>query len=379
MNTSLFGIVIKRDLSCFDLDLQPEQRKQHFLSKELILESLKAIYKDYTIKDYVVAHEHGKEDGTCHYQCCVQLDRPLRTRITEYKQRINETDVYIMYQAGKKGFNALTNYCKKDGDYIASEKVEEAAKKSLMERLIECKNQKEQIIILQKELPKDIVKMDLSRMFQNVEMAKNIMDEEPIKITFPDYLMEREPYLLEWYMKEVVGYPTDYKGRRKALVLFSKERAMGKTTFAKMLVNNNERHYIICRNNFNAIDFQKPNAQLLILDDMTFVGKQQEMWKALVSSERTAIRDAYCNVDFAHGMPTIITTNNYSLFTYMLASDIFKYECYFTWVREYLGPEGTNPRAGHRKVKANFDLTDLETKYGPPKKMIKMDSSDSDN
>lgn len=95
--------------------------------------------------------------------------------------------------------------------------------------------------------------------------------------------------------------------------------------------------------------------------------------------KKTAIRDAYCNVDFAHGMPTIITTNNYALFTYMLASDIFKYECYFTWVREYLGPEGTNPRAGHRKVKANFDLSELEGKYGPPKKMIKMDSSDSDN
>lgn len=378
MDTKLFGIVVKRDLSTVMEEHQPEERKKHFLSKEIILEALREIYKPKAIMEYVVAHEHGEEDHTCHYQCCVMLDQPLLTRVTEYKKTINETDVYIMYQTGKKGIAALTAYCKKDGDYIASEKVAEAAKKTLMARLIECKNQKDQLIILQKEMPKDIIKMDLTRMFQNIEVAKGIMDEEPIKVTFPEYLMEREPMLFEWYCKEITGYPLDYKGRRKALVLFSKERAMGKTTFAKMLVNNNDKHYIICRNNFNAMDFQKPNAQLLILDDMTFINKQQEMWKALVSSEKTAIRDAYCNVDFTHGLPTIVTTNNYAMFTFMMATEIFKYECYFYWVKEYLGPDGTNPRGGHRKVKANFDLSELEAKYGPALKVIKMDSEGID-
>lgn len=378
MDTKLFGIVVKRDLpSTMEEETKMEERKKHFLSKEVILDALKEIYKEYTLMEYVVAHEHGEEDHTCHYQCCVMLDKPLRTRVTEYKKTINETDVYFMYQTGKKGLGALTAYCKKDGDYIASPKVQEAVQKSLMERLTACKNQKEQLTILQKEMPKDIIKMDLNRMFQNIETAKAIMDDAPIKITFPEYLMDREPMLFEWYCKEVVGYPIDYKGRRKALVLFSKERAMGKTTFAKMLVNNNDKAYIICRNNFNAMDFQKPNAQLLILDDMTFINKQQEMWKALVSSEKTAIRDAYCNVYFAHGMPTIVTTNNYAMFTFMMATEIFKYECYFYWVKEYLGPEGTNPRAGHRKIKANFDLSDLEIKYGPPLKTIKMDSEGS--
>jgi len=375
MDSKLFGIVVKRDINGdYTPEQKKEERKKHFLSKEIILEMFKEIYKGYKLEEYVIAHEHGEEDDACHFQCCVQLDKPLRTRITEYKKTINGEDIYICYQTGKKGLGALVNYCKQDGDYICSEKVLEATKKSLMERLTSCKNQKEQLTILQKEMPRDIIKMDLSRMFQNIETAKAIMDDAPIKITFPEYLIEREPMLFEWYCKEVVGYPVDYRGRRKALVLFSKERAMGKTTFAKMLVENNEKAYIICRNNFNKMDFQKPNAQVLILDDMTFITKQTEMWKALVSSEKTAIRDAYCNEDFAHGMPTIITTNNYAMFTYMMSLEIFKYECYFYWVKEYLGPEGTNPRSGHRKVKANFDLSELERTYGPPNKIIHMES-----
>jgi hypothetical protein len=375
MDTKLFGIVVKRDIPVnMDEETKMEERKKHFLSKEIILDALREIYKEYTLMEYVIAHEHGAEDHGCHYQCCVQLDKPLRTRVTEYKKTIDETDVYICYQTGKKGLGAIAAYCKKDGDYICSDNVKNAVQKTLMERLVACKNQKEQIKIIQKELPKDIVKMDVSRMLQNVETVKAIMDDEPIKITFPEYLIDREPMLFEWYCKEVVGYPTDYKGRRKALVLFSKERAMGKTTFAKMLVSNNDKAYVICRNNFNAMDFVKPNAQLLILDDMTFVGKQTEMWKALVSSEKTAIRDAYCNVDFGHGMATVVTTNNYSMFTYMMGSDYFKYECYFYWVKEFLGPEGTNPRSGHRKVRTNFNMEELEKKYGPTVKVIHLDS-----
>ena len=114
MNTKLFGIVIKRDLPpTMAEEEKKEERKKHFLNKEIIYEALKEIYKEYTVTEYVIAHEHGKEDDTCHYQCCVQLDRPLRTRITEYKKTINDVDVYIMYQQGKKGIGALTAYCKK--------------------------------------------------------------------------------------------------------------------------------------------------------------------------------------------------------------------------------------------------------------------------
>lgn len=34
------------------------------------------------------------------------------------------------------------------------------------------------------------------------------------------------------------------------------------------------------------------------------------MYKALVSSEPTSIRDCFVNEEFKHGLPTIITTND---------------------------------------------------------------------
>ena len=373
LDAKVFGLIVQKDLTDIPEEEKPSLRRQCFGTKEAILEWIKAYFENKKVVNYVVAHEHGTEKGDCHYQCCIQLEKANQTRKDHVLATIGEDKCYILYEKGKKGMGALISYCKKDGDYICSEEVEEKTKKTLMERLIEKPNQKEQLNLLMHEMPKDIIKMDLNRMFQNIETAQAIIEEEPIKITFPDYLMEREPMLCRWYMTEMAKDKTQ---RRKALVLFSKERAMGKTSFAKGLVNNNEKHYIICRNNFNASDFNKPNAQLLILDDMTFVGKQTEMWKALVTSEATAIRDAYCNVDFKHGLPTIITTNNYSLFTFMMTSDYFKYECYFKWVTEYLGPEGTNPRSLKRKMEIDFDPEELVRKYGEPHKKIHVEEED---
>ena len=368
MNTKLFGIVIKQDLENLSQEEKTEKRKEHFLSKEIIYKLLEEIMP-HQINHYVIAHEHGEEDDTCHYQCCVQLQEPIRTRITEYKKNINGINIYILYQKGKKNLDALVKYCKKDGDYICSPEIEKKSQ-HFIQKLKEAKNRKEELSIILDTIPKDAITRDLPKMLDNIAFIKDIEDEEPIKITFPEYLIEREPFLFEWYMTQMVGYPQDYKGRRKALVLFSKERCMGKTTFAKSLVNFNEKNYIICRNSFTSIDFNKYNAKLLILDDVTYITKQQEMWKALVTSEKTSIRDAYTNIDFTHGLPTIITTNNYSMFTFMLSSDYFKYDCKFCWVQNYLGPEGTNPRSCKRKIDTNFELEELTNKYGEPKKKI---------
>ena len=163
------------------------------------------------------------------------------------------------------------------------------------------------------------------------------------KISFPSHInIEKQPLLHQWYNKEVLGYADDYHGRRKGLVLFSKQRGVGKTMFAKSLVSFNPEHYIICRGTFNKDQFDKPNSVILILDDMKFMKGQVEMWKALMTSERVSIREAFVNLDFKHELPTIMTTNNYSTFKYMLNSHYFMNDCYFVWIREYIGPEGSN-------------------------------------
>lgn len=88
--------------------------------------------------------------------------------------------------------------------------------------------------------------------------------------------------------------------------------------------------------------------------------KDREMWKALVTSEATSIREAYCNEDFKHGLPTIITTNNYKMFAHMLKSDYFKYDCIFSWVKEYLGPEGTKENNKRQYIDCDFEIEELD-------------------
>jgi hypothetical protein len=103
--------------------------------------------------------------------------------------------------------------------------------------------------------------------------------------------------------------------RKKALVLFSEKRGLGKTTFATSLVYGREKWYIHCKEAFNSVDFDKPDAKLLLIDDFTYNdSKQREMFKALMSSEPTTIREAYTNKKFKHGSQQLFaqTTRNFS-------------------------------------------------------------------
>lgn len=93
---------------------------------------------------------------------------------------------------------------------------------------------------------------------------------------------------------------TNKKQRFKALVLYSEERGVGKTSLAKSFVYNNQNWIIHCRNKFNADQFKLVNeeeAKLLLIDDFNFDPKiHHECFKALVTSEPTGIRDAYLNL-----------------------------------------------------------------------------------
>jgi len=359
------GIVIHKDLPN---DLSEEdkeiQRQEPFLTKEDILQELTEIFHPKILASYVVAAERGTDKEGYHYQCCIKLDSNLRTRVSEYKRTIKGVNVYILYQKAKKDFRALVNYCRKDGDFLQSPDLVNI-KGDMFESLRTANGDQETLAVLKNYMGKDCIKGDMKRMFSNVSLINQIETQKELHYTFPDHLVETEPTLLKWYTNNVIG-KVGIKCRRRALVLFSEERAMGKTTFAKSIVTEEQEHYIICRNTFTSEDFKKPNAALLILDDMTYVGKQKEMWKALVSSEATSIRDAYCNLDFDHNMPTIVTTNDPKMFQFMFTSEYFKFDCVFYWVEKYLGPPGTNPREGTKRIEKNFDITKFESKFGRP-------------
>lgn len=135
--------------------------------------------------------------------------------------------------------------------------------------------------------------------------------------------------------------------RFKALVLYSEERGVGKTSLAKSFVYNNQNWIIHCRNKFNADQFRlSEEAKLLLVDDFNFDPKiHHECFKALVTSEPTGIRDAYLNLQFKHGLPTIICTNDTKFYEYLLKSPDFQHDCMFCDVSgQYLGPPHTRPK-----------------------------------
>ena len=146
------------------------------------------------------------------------------------------------------------------------------------------------------------------------------------------------------------------------MIIWSEKRRFGKTTFAKNLVGDIKDYYILCGGeSFTNDDFEtKPQARLLIIDDMEIKLKQHlEMWKKLLSSQPTAIRDAYCNYRYDGCLPVIVTTNNYETFQELRTSTLFQTECYFLKAPNYMGPQGTYPSELTSEAQIlSFDLDD---------------------
>ena len=98
-----FGIVAnvhKNELS------KEERLNVHLaITKKELYEILSEKFAAKGIKEIVIGHEHGEDDGYCHYQCYIQLEK-------RYKCRNNVPDVfdwgYINYQ-GASNKNALHN------------------------------------------------------------------------------------------------------------------------------------------------------------------------------------------------------------------------------------------------------------------------------
>lgn len=364
IDSKTIGLVVYQDVQ------EEEERKKPFLTHTSILEWIKMNWADSSLMEYVIGAEKGDTRGHFHYQCVLQFNKSVQKKKGYGRAKINDVDIYYLYEKGQN-WKSLVKYCQKEGDFIASEKALKESEKNKAEILLEKKTRTERIEYIVQKQPDIILRGDLTRTLDNLEKAEKYITAQPsCGFKFPEHLLEREEtYLMyRWFQREVL----DKKGpiRRKALVLYSKERALGKTMFAKELAGGNEEDYIICRGTFNRSQFDKPYARLLILDDMNFMAGQLEMWKALVSGERVSIREAYCNMEFSNGLPCIITTNSYRTFTFMLQSEYFKNDCYFCWVRHYLGPEGTQ-REDNPEAYRDFALEELKGAHTYEEEAIK--------
>ena len=92
-----------------------------------------------------------------------------------------------------------------------------------------------------------------------------------------------------------------------------------------------KERYIYCRGkSFSKDNFKVPHAKLLILDDLDIsLKKCREILKALVSSERVNLIGKWLNLDFHHGYPTIIITNEMSTYEKLRESAMFQEDIWF--------------------------------------------------
>jgi hypothetical protein len=205
--------------------------------------------------------------------------------------------------------------------------------------------------------PKKAIGSGLASNQKNFKVIKEVLHANSLPVfewSYPEHLLspdtcylpqEELNHLRRWFIKEC---EPEHKERRKALVLFSKGREYGKSTFARSLVSGMEEFYIeiggvsMTEKNFAC----KTKARLFIIDDMEIdLRKSLEMWKKLLSSQRVNLRDCYFNQEFPGGIPVIVTTNNDKLFYQLAKSSLFKDQCYFLSLSEFMGPLNCKPSA----------------------------------
>lgn len=157
-------------------------------------------------------------------------------------------------------------------------------------------------------------------------------------------LYEKYEYIYKWFNKYCLP---EGEFRRKALFLFSFTGGYGKSYFARGLVPElglcNSPYYVYCRGTLDASEFRlkKKFAKLVIIDDVGYVDKDMEIWKALAVGEPTNIRTPYHNLCWNKSLPCIFLSNNKKTFLYWVTNEDLKSRCVFVSIDDYIGPPGT--------------------------------------
>lgn len=329
-------------------------------------------------KQIVFGHEHGFSNGKCHLQICVLFNQSFRSTVKPGFFTVdfpvvaplgidqNIGLVRFLYMAQKaKNPRALLNYCMKDGDFFYSDPSaaiqyvhKKNAKGELTDKIDAFATVVKNRTLMDVSQAKDLILTHEPRtgitLYKNIESALNSEMAKSLpsfEWRYPEYLLNRYPTIERWFNQ---WCKPDDLSRRKALLLYSDKRCMGKTEFSLSLVND-PAYVVIFRNSFvDSVKDKQP--KLLILDDMSpYSTNNKETWKALVASQPTAIRDAYMNYNWEFRVPCIITTNNLFLVQQLYRSKDFNTQVVFQEISEYMGPDGTQPQ-GMFEVEANFTL-----------------------
>lgn len=347
--TEEFHIPVTKEKICYILT---DKIKKEFLNE---------------VESIIVAHEHGEDKKKCHYQCCIRLAKRLNRNLTPFKFDFEEKTYLGMYQKARNP-DALWNYCKKEGDFFIEEPLEQ--KGNVWEQLVGKRTfeKKEIINLLAKEDPKTLL-MWGDKINNNYEALVKEEELPPFSWCFPEHLLNMINEEVEigsdamydqdkikamycWFNNFCL--PENLL-RRQALFLVSLTRGVGKSEFAKRLVPH-PSYYIYCRGSLDAAEFKlkESTAKLIILDDISYIGNEREMWKALIAGETVNINTKYHNFKWKGGLPCIVLTNEMSTVEFWSGSDHFKTQCCFINLNSYIGPPGTRPLFLNR-VETHFD------------------------
>lgn len=200
---------------------------------------------------------------------------------------------------------------------------------------------------------------------------KKVVDTTTFNYSFPqhmlDFLRDDNHQLVftdKWNELKLIKfwfdkYCNDSPMRKKALFLYSAERSLGKTTFAKSLVGDCSCRYIYNRVEVDGNEFKNKaeTGKLVILDDLKFQKDKKEMYKGLMAGEPVTIRSCYIQYFFDRRVPCIFLTNDYQTFRGMLLDKEYRNDGIFVSINNYLGPPGTEPE--DRMPITNVDLNNL--------------------
>ena len=126
---------------------------------------------------------------------------------------------------------------------------------------------------------------------------------------------------------------------------------MGKTEFAKRLVNN-EAYCAIMQDKFQKVVIKTP-PKLGILDNLTCLPFNHQTFREIITGQRALVNENEMNFYWPYEIPWIITTRNWDLVKFLYKSDEFNKFIMFVEIRDYLGPKGTEPE-GMNETEAWF-------------------------
>ena len=320
----------------------------------------------------VIGHEHDTK-GKCYLQvCCIfpsifqkTLKLGCFTVESSHYNLFQGVTFYFMKQKARYT-SAINQYVRKGGDYFTSTKSEEDTSSSFRSKLSKRKKQmtlldtsfrnnretrfsKEQSFvshptneITQDEIVNNNMVVELDDIDEGLTPLPSF-SWSPNEIVFTNY-----PFIKKWY--ELYAIPENLR-KRKALLLYSDFPSLGKTEFAKQLVNN-EAYCAIMQDTFKKVVIKTP-PKLGILDNLTCLPSNHQTFKEIITGQRALVNENEMNFYWPYEIPWIITTRNWDLVKFFYKSEEFNKYIMFVEIRDYLGPKGTEPE-GMNETEAWF-------------------------